>query len=159
MVTARRRMRDRRSLTMTLTAADLAAYPARYFAAWGQRDVATAVSVIADGVDWQDPGLPQPITNRDDVAGFFTAAWSGFPDLAFHPVGEPLVDTANRRVSQEWRMTGTHTGEGFPPGVPPTGRPFDVTGTDVWQVDDDGRAVSVHAYWNVATLLTQLGLA
>jgi steroid delta-isomerase-like uncharacterized protein len=144
---------------MTLTAADLAAYPARYFAAWSQRDIAKALSVIADNVDWQDPGLPEPITNREDVAAFFSAAWSGFPDLAFHPVGEPLVDTANRRVSQEWRMVGTHTGDGFPPGVPPTGRPFDVTGTDVWQVDDEGRAVSVHAYWNVAALMAQLGLA
>jgi hypothetical protein len=43
--------------------------------------------------------------------------------------------------------------------VPPTGRPFDVTGTDIWQVDDDGRAVSVHAHWNVAALMAQLGLA
>ena len=144
---------------MTLSAADLASYPARYFAAWSQRDIATALRVIADGVDWQDPGLPEPITNREGVAAFFTAAWSGFPNLAFHPVGEPLVDAVNRRVSHEWRMVGTHTGEGFPPGVPATGRPFDVTGTDIWQVDDDGRAVSVHAYWNVATLMAQLGLA
>ena len=92
-------------------------------------------------------------------AGFFTAAWSGFPDMAFHPVGEPLVDTANNRVTQEWRMTGTHTGEGFPPGVPPTGKAFDVAGMDVWEVDGTGRARAVHAYWNVGTLLTQLGLA
>ena len=55
-------------------------------------------------------------------------------------------------------MTGTHTGEGFPPGVPPTGKAFDVAGMDVWEVDDAGRAKSVHAYWNVGTLLTQLGL-
>jgi steroid delta-isomerase-like uncharacterized protein len=144
---------------MTLTAADLTAYPARYFAAWGQRDVAIALRVIADDVDWQDPALPEPITTREAAAAFFASAWSGFPDLAFFPLGEPLVDTANRRVSQEWRMTGTHTGEGFPPGVPPTGRPFDVTGTDIWQVDDDGRAVSVHAHWNVAALMAQLGLA
>ena len=46
-------------------------------------------------------------------------------------------------------MVGTHTGEGFPPGVAATGHPFDIPGFDVWQIDDDGRAVSVHAYWNV----------
>lgn len=56
-------------------------------------------------------------------------------------------------------MVGTHTGEGFPPGVAPTGRAFDIPGFDVWQVNDDGRAVSVHAYWNVGTLLAQLGLS
>ena len=43
-------------------------------------------------------------------------------------------------------------------GSPPTGRAFDIPGFDVWQVDNEGRAVSVHAYWNVGTLLTQLGL-
>ena len=37
-----------------------------------------------------------------------------------------VADTANNRVTQEWRMTGTHTGEGFPPGVPPTGRAFEL---------------------------------
>ncbi|MDT5224227.1 MAG: hypothetical protein QOG19_1634 [Mycobacterium sp.] len=55
-------------------------------------------------------------------------------------------------------MVGTHLGEGFPPGVAPTGRGFDIQGFDVWQVDTDGRAVSVHANWNVGMLLAQLGL-
>jgi len=143
---------------MTAISGDLAAYPARYFAAWSQRDLATALDVIAENVEWHDPSLPEPLTDHEGASGFFTAAWSGFPDMAFHAIGEPLVDTANNRVTQEWRMTGTHTGEGFPPGVPPTGRAFDVTGMDVWEVDDAGRAMSVHAYWNVATLLSQLGL-
>ena len=137
---------------------DLPGYPARYFAAWTQRDLDVALDVIAADVNWQDPSLPEPLTDHEGAAGFFTAAWSGFPDMAFHPIGEPLVDVANNRVTQEWRMTGTHTGEGFPPGVPPTGKPFDVTGMDVWEVDAAGRAKSVHAYWNVGTLLTQLGL-
>ena len=144
---------------MTLATTDLAGYPARYFAAWSQRDLATALDVIAERVDWRDPSLPEPITDHEGAAGFFTAAWAGFPDMAFIPVGDPLIDIANNRITQEWRMVGTHTGEGFPPGVPPTGRAFDVTGTDVWEVDPEGRATSVHAYWNVLTLLAQLGLA
>lgn len=143
---------------MTVISTDLAGYPARYFAAWSQRDLAAALDVIAESIDWQDPSLPAPLTDHEGAAGFFTAAWGGFPDMAFHPVGEPLIDAANNRITQEWRMTGTHTGEGFPPGVPPTGKSFDVSGMDVWEVDDAGRATSVHAYWNVTTLLTQLGL-
>ncbi|MDP7723615.1 ester cyclase [Mycobacterium sp. TY814] len=144
---------------MTAEITDICAYPARYFAAWNQRDLATALAAIAETVHWEDPSLPAPITDHEQAGGFFTAAWSGFPDLTFHAVGEPLVDVLNRRVSQEWRMVGTHSGEGFPPGVAPTGRQFDIPGTDVWQVDNDGRAASVHAYWNLGTLLTQLGLA
>lgn len=143
---------------MTLATTDLASYPARYFAAWSQRDLATALAVIAPAVDWQDPSLPAPIADHEGAGAFFTSAWAGFPDLEFIAVGTPLLDTVGGRVAQEWRMVGTHTGEGFPPGVPPTGRAFDVSGTDVWEIDGEGRAVSVHAYWNVTTLLTQLGL-
>jgi steroid delta-isomerase-like uncharacterized protein len=144
---------------MTLATATLTDYPARYFSAWNQRDVGTALRVIADSVHWQDPSLPTPITDHDGASGFFTAAWAGFPDMAFHAVGEPLVDSANGQVSQQWRMVGTHTGEGFPPGVAPTGRAFDVSGMDVWQIGADGRAVAVRAYWDVLGLMTQLGLA
>jgi len=144
---------------MTLATTNLVAYPARYFAAWNQRDLAIALEVIAESVDWQDPSLPTANADHVGAGAFFTSAWAGFPDLMFLPVGDPLADTARGRVAQEWRMVGTHTGAGFPPGVPATGRAFDVTGTDIWQVDDAGRALSVHAYWNVATLLAQLGLA
>src|ERR1700739_814708 len=144
---------------MTAATTDLAAYPARYFAAWNQRDLATALTAIAEAVHWEDPSLPAPINDHQQAGGFFTAAWSGFPDLAFHPVCEPLLDVVHRRVAPELRMVGPPSGEGFPPGEAPTGRRFDIPGFDVWQIDDDGRAVSVHAYWNVGTLLTQLGLS
>ena len=102
----------------------LQAYPARYLAAWSQRDIDTALDVVATELHWADPSLPAPMTTRAEARGFFTATWQGFPDLTMQPVGSPLVDAARRRVAQEWRMTGTHTGEGFPPGVPPTGKAF-----------------------------------
>jgi len=137
----------------------LTSYPARYFAAWSQREIEVALELFTPRLSWIDPSLPAELTSRKEAQGFFEAAWQGFPDLAFVAVGEPLVDVDTGRVAHEWRMTGTHTGEGFPPGIPPTGKPFDVAGTDVWQVDADGRAVSVRAYYDLATLLNQLGLA
>ena len=136
----------------------LEAYPARYIAAWTQRDIGVALDVIAPAVDWRDPSLPVPLTDHEGARGFFEAAWAGFPDMAFESIGAPIIDLGRGRVAHEWRMTGTHTGEGFPPGVPPTGKAFDVSGMDVFEVDAAGRAISVHAYWDVATLLGQLGL-
>jgi steroid delta-isomerase-like uncharacterized protein len=136
----------------------LTAFPARYFAAWSQRDVEVALDLFTPELSWIDPALPAEMTSRTEARGFFEAAWQGFPDISFTAVGEPLVDVKTGRVAHEWRMTGTHTGEGFPPGVPATGKPFDVPGTDVWQVDADGRAVSVRAYYELSTLLGQLGL-
>jgi steroid delta-isomerase-like uncharacterized protein len=146
------------SVHQTTDPATLQAYPARYLAAWSQRDIDTALDVVATQLHWVDPSLPAPMTTRDEARAFFTASWQGFPDLTMQAVGSPLVDAARGRVAQEWRMTGTHTGEGFPPGVPPTGKAFDVSGTDVWELDQNGRAVSIHAYWDVTTLMNQLGL-
>lgn len=137
----------------------LEAYPQRYLDSWGQRDIDVALNVIAPQVDWRDPSLPEPLVDREGARGFYVAAWQGFPDMEFKPVGSPIVDVTRSRVAHEWRMIGTHTGDGFPPGVPATGKAFDVPGMDVWEVDGEGRAISVHAYWDVALLLSQLGLA
>ncbi|MEV4420334.1 nuclear transport factor 2 family protein [Patulibacter sp. NPDC049589] len=136
----------------------LAAYPARYLAAWNQRDLAVALEVIHPDVHWTDPLLPGPITDHEGAGGFFQGAWTGFPDFRIEAVGEPLLDAATGRVSSEWVMTGTHTGE-FPPGAPISGNAFEVLGSDTWQVDADGRATSVHAYYDSLTLLRAIGLA
>lgn len=142
---------------MPAAATDLATYPARYFDAWNDQDIEKALDVIADEIEWTDPLLPAPLTTKDGARGFFEGSWAGLPDFHIEAIGEPLVDEASGRVAQEWRMTGTHQGELA--GIPATGKPFDVTGTDVWEVDADGRATSVHAYYDAATLMRQLGLA
>lgn len=133
-------------------------YPQRYFDAWNQRDVEVALEVIAPDVRWEDPSLPAPLTDHEGVRGFFTMSWQAFPDLHFAPVGEPFSGP-DGEVAQQWVMTGTHTGDGFPPGVGATGRSFSVPGMDVWAVDGDGRATTVRAYYDAADLARQLGLA
>ena len=76
----------------------LAAYPARYFAAWGQRDAEVALELFTSRLSWIDPSLPAEITSRTEARGFFEAAWQGFPDLAFTAVGKPLVDAETGRL-------------------------------------------------------------
>lgn len=142
----------------TTASTDLASYPGRYFAVWNGRDADAAESIVTESLEWIDPLLPAPLSSLAEAKGFFQGAWAGFPDFRIEGIGEPLVDKASGRVAQEWRMTGTHEGE-FPPGAPPTGKPFSVIGTDVWEVGPDGRATSVHAYYDVAGLMGQLGLA
>jgi steroid delta-isomerase-like uncharacterized protein len=145
-------------VSLTVSTSTLEAYPARYLAAWNQRDVAAALKVVHPKVHWVDPLLPEPLTNRDGAAAFFAGAWQGFPDLTFQPVGSPLIHSAAGRVAAEWRMTGTHTGE-FPLGAPISGNGFEVFGTDVWEVDAKGQATSVHAYYDSLILLRAIGLA
>ncbi|WP_368680271.1 nuclear transport factor 2 family protein (plasmid) [Rhodococcus opacus] len=145
-------------LSISVSTSTLEAYPERYLNAWNQRDIATALAVIHPKVHWEDPLLPVPLLDHDGAAGFFGGAWQGFPDLRFEAVGGPLVDAASGRVASAWRMTGTHTGE-FPAGAPISGNAFAVSGTDVWEVDAEGRATSVHAYYDSLVLLRAIGLA
>ncbi|HWF50797.1 MAG TPA: nuclear transport factor 2 family protein [Solirubrobacteraceae bacterium] len=137
----------------------LESFPDRYIAAWNQRDVSTALEVLAPEFTWIDPLFPSDMPPREAASAFFAGVWQGFPDLQIEARGGPLVDAAGGRIAQPWRMTGTHTGEGFPPGIPATGRAFDVNGTGVWQVDAEGRATVLEATYDTMTLLRQLGLA
>lgn len=145
-------------MSSSISVGTLEAYPARYLAAWNQRDIATALKVIHPEVNWIDPLLPVPLSDHAGATGFFEGAWLGFPDLEFESVGSPLVDVVAGRVASAWRMTGTHTGE-FPPAAPISGNTFEVFGTDVWEVDEEGRATSVHAYYDSLVLLHAIGLA
>jgi len=143
---------------MTSTTTDIAGYPDRYFAAWNGRDVAVVESILTPELSWIDPLLPAELTDYDGARMFFQGGWQGFPDIAFEPIGEPLIDATGSRVAHEWRMTGTHLGE-FPAGVAPTGNTFAVSGTDIWTIAEDGRATTVRAYYDSAALARQLELA
>ena len=145
-------------MSTTTPVSTLAAYAERYFDGWNGRDVSVAATLVADTFEWTDPLLPGPLTSLAEAEGFFQGAWAGFPDVHLERIGAPLIDEAAGRVSQEWVMTGTHTGE-FPPGAPPTGKPFRVAGCDTFTVGEDGRATEIHAYYDVAGLMAQLGLA
>lgn len=143
----------------TVSESTLTGFPERYVAAWNQRDVDVALEVLAPEFTWVDPLFPPDMPAPDAARAFFLGVWQGFPDLKIAPRGDALVDAANGRIAQPWRMTGTHTGEGFPPGVPPTQKAFDVNGTGIWTVDADGRATSLEATYDTMTLLRQHGLA
>jgi steroid delta-isomerase-like uncharacterized protein len=86
--------------------------------------------------------------NRDLAAAFFKA----FSDLHIERTGHLTVGSA---FAAEWTMRGVHTGD--LPGLPATGRSFSVAGAKFAQVHN-GEIVSASLYWNMADLLTQVGL-
>jgi predicted ester cyclase len=56
------------------------------------------------------------------------------------------------------RYTGTDTG-GLFPGVPPTGRPFDIEGIDIAAVNEDGTVIEHYGIIDMKDAMEQLGLA
>jgi steroid delta-isomerase-like uncharacterized protein len=134
----------------------LAGAAERYFAAWNGRERGAIDDVLADEFTWVDPLLPGPLDNLEGAYLFLEGSWEGMPDLRFELIGGPGVDEAGGRVTQEWRMLGTHTGDFL--GTDATGNTVDLLGADVFTIDADGRVTEVRAYYDAGSVLRQLGL-
>jgi predicted ester cyclase len=90
-----------------------------------------------------------------DLAGHqeFAAGWyAGFPDT--HHIIES-VDIAPAAERVRFRLLGTHTGDFM--GIPPTGKPVDVS-ADVIMTIEDGKVESVIGSFDQAGLMKQLGV-
>jgi predicted ester cyclase len=68
------------------------------------------------------------------------------------------VVSDGRQIAVRVRYTGTDTG-GLFPGVPPTGRPFDIEGIDIAAVNEDGRVIEHYGIIDMKDAMEQLGLA
>jgi hypothetical protein len=143
---------------MTADAQVLAKIPQRYFEAWNGRDVHALDDFFAPKFSWIDPLLPpEGISSIEGAQGFLSASWGGMSDLKFEMIGGPMVDEANSRVAQEWRMTATLDGEFN--GIAATNKSAVLLGVDIWVSDDGGRVTKMSANYDSLTLLRQFGLA
>jgi steroid delta-isomerase-like uncharacterized protein len=103
-----------------------------------------------DFVEHED--LPDGVTSRDGVIGWFTMLIGAFPDHAMTP--RDVIDGGDKIVARV-RLTGTHSGEFM--GMPATGRPVDIELIDIMRFEDDGL---VHEHWGIsdqAAMMQQLG--
>jgi steroid delta-isomerase-like uncharacterized protein len=106
-----------------------------------------------------DPMYPEPLRGREaikkDSADFFRA----FPDLRFEI--SSVVEKDDGSGAGEVRMTGTHTGPlATPTGgeVPPTNKRIELKGAAFVRLNDKGEIVEERRYYDVGTILRQLGL-
>jgi len=106
-----------------------------------------------------DPMYPEPLRGRDaikkDSADFFRA----FPDLRFEI--SSIVEKDDGLGAGEVVMSGTHTGPlATPTGgeVPPTNKRIEIKGAAFVRLNGSGEIVEERRYYDVGTLLRQLGL-
>jgi steroid delta-isomerase-like uncharacterized protein len=88
----------------------------------------------------------------EDMRAALLAIRRGFPDI--HVTIEDIVAEGDRVVVRNtWR--GTHLGEFN--GIPPSGRPVEITGIVIWRIED-GLIAERWATIDTLTLLRQLGV-
>ncbi|HEX8170879.1 MAG TPA: ester cyclase [Thermoanaerobaculia bacterium] len=118
---------------------------------WNGRDDAAVEQLMAPEsyghVEGGDVRGPEDFRRMRDT---FLAA---LPDLHIH-IEDVLA--SGERVAVRWRVSGTHTGDGF--GFPGTRQPVNVRGT-TWLVIRDGQLVEGWDTWNLGGLLESLRIA
>jgi steroid delta-isomerase-like uncharacterized protein len=132
--------------------ADLAFFDI-YLDAWNAHDSAAVASHTADNAVYEDVALGRVLHGPSEIASFVEEATRSSSDFRFEVVS---LFTAGNDYANEWVMLGTNDREVR--GVPATGRSFRVRGASIGRLDASGRIVENRDYYNLAELLTQLGI-
>jgi steroid delta-isomerase-like uncharacterized protein/uncharacterized protein (TIGR02118 family) len=124
----------------------------QHWSHWSAHDMDRLLTLVADDVVYED--VPMGVVNRGraQLRAFGEAFFSGFPDVTFE-MRSSHADGASG--GSEWVMRGTHKGD--LPGMPATGRHMEVRGSSTFEFAGE-RIRRCSDYWDLATLLKQLGL-
>lgn len=119
---------------------------------WSTRDIERVVALCTEDCVYED--VPLGVTNhgKEELRAFGQQVFNAFPDFKIELTTQAA---AGDWAMLEWTMSGTHQAD--LPGMPATGKSFSVRGATALQLDD-GRISRDSDYWDMATLLTQLGL-
>ena len=124
-----------------------------------KHDITAATNAYAADAVAYDPMYPQPLRGRDAIKKDTETYFRAFPDLRFELL--TTVEKDDRSGAAEIRMSGTHTGPlESPTGqeIPPTQKRVDLKGAVFARINDRGEIVEERRYYDVATMLRQLGL-
>jgi steroid delta-isomerase-like uncharacterized protein len=124
-----------------------------YLAAWNAHNSASVAGYMADDAIYEDVALGRVLHGPSEIASFVEEATTSSSDFRFEVVS---LFTAGNDYANEWVMLGTNDRERR--GVPATGRAFRVRGASIGRLDTSGRIVENRDYYNLAELLTQLGI-
>lgn len=123
------------------------------FDAWNAHDGDRLVALLDEGFTAESDTLPAPVRGREAQRQVLEMYVRAFPDL--HIETEQLLANGDYVVTR-WHATGTHKGELM--GIPPTNRRGEGThGCTVAELKN-GKIVHEWVYWDVASLLRQLGV-
>ena len=127
-----------------------------FFDAWNANDLSKGSSYEATNFMVDAPGMPGPMNseqNRKYNQNFLTA----FPGSKF----EVMLDVVQGDyVVTNWKINGKHSGPLHSPSgtaIPPTGKTATVMGSTTTLIKD-GRIVHSSSFWDMSSLLAQLGL-
>ena len=123
-----------------------------YFETLAARDAAGAAGHYReDGVDDVVPvGV---LRGRGEIEAYIREIFAASPDAE---VTVTRLVAGEREAAVEWRIAGTFDGAAFQ-GIEPTGRPFELRGVDMFEVEE-GEIVRNTGYYDGAAFARQVGM-
>jgi len=128
-----------------------------FITAINDRDLNRTRPFEAPNYKFKVNGDPEPAMTADQSRAYTQGFITAFPDLNFE-MTEKVAQ--GNFVVINWIARGTNTGNMRTPSgniIPPTGKRSAVHGSTTYQFRN-GKAVRALVYWDIATMLTQLGL-
>ena len=115
-------------------------------------DVEGVVACFTDDAVFTDIGTGQVARGRDELRRSVEGLFVTFGDLRIERTSSVTDGTS---LAHEFTMSGVHSGS--VPGLEATGKSFSTSGAIVCQLRD-GKFSRATEYWNMADLLTQVGV-
>lgn len=124
----------------------------RYYAAWSTQDADAVMQFFRPDSVFEDLAFEAKFEGIDQIRSFVDLTYAGVPD--FRVVPESIVSNGVSAAAA-WIMAGTHSGD--MPGLPATGKTFEVRASSVVTFRDE-RILKIVDYWNPIAFQRCVGL-
>ncbi len=119
---------------------------------WNRRNFDGALQLVADNCTYTDNAQRETIHGRQNLRAYlanWAKAWSDgkIKDARFIDAGDMVIA----------EFTGEGTNDGPFGGLPPTNRHVSFPFCEIWQFDKTGRMISGSCYYDLYSILIQLG--
>ncbi|HET6563315.1 MAG TPA: ester cyclase [Marmoricola sp.] len=119
---------------------------------WNRHDVSAILEHYDEEIRWRNVATGETYAGKAAVGAFLTELFAAVPDLAMEITRRV---PHGRFVAEEYTLRGTHRGDLL--GIPPTGRAVEVPAVSFVELRD-ARMLEDHFYFDVSTVLQQVGL-
>jgi steroid delta-isomerase-like uncharacterized protein len=131
---------------------DTAAAGRSFYEAWEKRDFEALEDCLADGVSFNDASQGQVVKGKSSVKDWYASWATACPDSV---AGATLVAASDDTAVFEGVFAGTNTGAFGPFSA--TGGSVSLPWVNVLRFDSDGQIIGGSAYYNLLTVMVQLG--
>ncbi|MET7768410.1 nuclear transport factor 2 family protein [Nocardia sp. NPDC005366] len=143
-------------------AATLRQWSREWLRAWNTHDLDAVLALVTDDIVCEDPSLcGERVAGKPAFRDYVEMTWRAFPDIHFELASTPYLSLLGTGMAAPWRARGTFTGDmgggPSPVGIAATGRRFDTTGVDLYELRD-GLLCTWVSVADLTELARQLGM-